>query len=270
MLGSLNEWYVRSCHQGCITDYYFTAGDTIINGRNFKFLDGYHYNKNFLISEDSVKQQVFMRILAPGFERFEYLIYDFSLEIGETITVTNPIAPVEMNPGVYTVDSVHFNLFENIERKVLYLSGPNPNLGVYNQAVWVEGIGGLSIINAPGISSDEDGVGALTCSFKDGQKNFQKQNDTTNCQSEYTGIRIPEIASKKCNISMFNNASILNVIGIKETGKIEVFNLQGSKVFESTCSNYSNQIALPQIKSALYLVRFQNQKCSFSKSLFII
>ena len=44
----------------------------------------------------------------PGFERREVLLYDFSLELGDTITLTNPISPFSTNPGDFSVDSIEF------------------------------------------------------------------------------------------------------------------------------------------------------------------
>lgn len=43
MLNGTNEWKVTNCFFGCITDTYFTDGDTLVDGLNYKILDGYHY-----------------------------------------------------------------------------------------------------------------------------------------------------------------------------------------------------------------------------------
>lgn len=65
---------------------------------------------------------------------FSYLIYDFSLNKGDTITVGNPY---EM-PMHLTVDSTNYRVYEDsILRKTLHLSGDI-------QTTWIEGIGDIN------------------------------------------------------------------------------------------------------------------------------
>ena len=43
MLNAHSEWNLTSCNNGCITDVYYTDGDTSFNNYNYKILIGFHY-----------------------------------------------------------------------------------------------------------------------------------------------------------------------------------------------------------------------------------
>ena len=50
LLDNTNEWHVTNCYFGCLTDVYFTDGDTLVEGNNYKVLDGFHYiSRSFLL-----------------------------------------------------------------------------------------------------------------------------------------------------------------------------------------------------------------------------
>ena len=73
-----------------------------------------------------------------GFERREVLLYDFSLELGDTITLTNPISPFSTNPGDFSVDSIEFILLNNNYHKNNSTSLDNT---INESPIWIEGIG---------------------------------------------------------------------------------------------------------------------------------
>jgi hypothetical protein len=92
-------------------------------------------------SSDSGKVYLFDR-----FGNFEYLIYDFSANIGDTLAVSYSTSPnsyiggggccLEVN---VTVDSTDYIFYASALRKILYLhSFPSLSLNF----VWIEGIGG--------------------------------------------------------------------------------------------------------------------------------
>jgi hypothetical protein len=113
LLNQTNEWQLTSCYNGdCITDIYYTNGDTIVNNQNFKVLDGYHYiNRNFLIREDIEEKKVFMNIILPN-RIDEFLMYDFGMEINDTINLRNPFTPFVNNAGYYQLDAIA-NVMQN-------------------------------------------------------------------------------------------------------------------------------------------------------------
>ena len=83
----------------------------------------------------------------PGFERREVYYVTF-VKLGDTITLTNPISPFSTNPGDFSVDSIEFILLNNDYHKKITLSSINNTIS--ESPIWIEGIGSLSMINAPG------------------------------------------------------------------------------------------------------------------------
>ena len=77
MLNTHSEWHLTSCNNGCITDVYYTDGDTSFNNYNYKILNGFHYiSKTFWIREiyKNKKYICHMKILALK-ERFYYMTF---------------------------------------------------------------------------------------------------------------------------------------------------------------------------------------------------
>ena len=61
LLDQTNKWYVTTCYSGCITDSYYTDGDTLVNNQMHKILDGYHYiSRTFLLREDVNEKKVYL------------------------------------------------------------------------------------------------------------------------------------------------------------------------------------------------------------------
>ena len=81
LLNTFNEWQFTTCYTGCLTDIYYTDGDTTVNGKTYKILDGFHYiSRTFLIREDVPNKKVYLLLDNPGGHAFENLLY--SSQIG--------------------------------------------------------------------------------------------------------------------------------------------------------------------------------------------
>ena len=118
------EWLIKSCEFGnCLYDYYYFVADTTIGFFTYKVLDGYHYNQNFYLREDVQQRQVFMAINDGTLWPKEYLLYDYGMQVGDSLYVQNPISPVSAIEGYYYLDSIVPESFEQISRKVFYLHG---------------------------------------------------------------------------------------------------------------------------------------------------
>ena len=185
MLEDKLEWHITSCSNGCITDIYYTDGDTLYNNLSYKILNGYHYvSKNFWIREDAYQRKIYMSFI-NNFQRKEVLLYDFSLEENDTIEVFNPISPFDPSPGLFIVDSIKYETsVSNDVLKKLYLSSLSNT--VVESPVWIEGIGSLSIINSPGGTPDVNGVGKLSCFFRKNQLSYFQSDSISSC-SNITG-----------------------------------------------------------------------------------
>lgn len=197
LLDNTNEWHFTSCYFGCLTDIYYTDGDTLVAGKNYKVLDGYHYiSRSFLLREELSTQRVYLRILGNNSIGQEYLLYDFSLVEGDTFAMRNPIAPFPENAGPFVVDSIRSRVLEDGETYKHFYFSPSPNnTASNNNCIWVEGVGSLSIINAPSGLPDINGVGHLSCFFKQGALFYSNLDSISGC-SPTLGLRPPSALLK--------------------------------------------------------------------------
>lgn len=172
------SWTIKTCFSGaCTYDGYYALGDTVIYGSNYTYLNGYHYNKKFLLREDLARQQVFMMINISG-DFNEYLIYDFSLLPGDSIYLENPISPAINSKGYYTVDSILSKSYHGVSRRFFYLSANDPS-SFHPYAEWIEGIGSTAMINTPGVAGDSVKLAELTCVIENGLQIYSRRaNDS--------------------------------------------------------------------------------------------
>ena len=127
MLDHSCEWQLTVCNNGCITDIYYTDGDTTYNNNNYKILNGYHYiSKTFWLRENIQNEQVYLSFLQNNIRK-EVVLYDFDLQKGDSIDIKNPISPFLSNPGFYIVDSiVSQQLNDGLFYDFFYLSSLSP------------------------------------------------------------------------------------------------------------------------------------------------
>ncbi|MEZ4817881.1 MAG: hypothetical protein R2776_07935, partial [Flavobacteriaceae bacterium] len=108
LLDQVNEWHFTNCYFGCLTDIYFTDGDTIVDNKTHKILDGYHYiSRTFLLREDIPAKQIFLTKVNETANE-EYLLYDFSLTEGDIFAMNNPITPFPEDGGDFVLDSIRY------------------------------------------------------------------------------------------------------------------------------------------------------------------
>lgn len=263
LLDNYNEWQLTNCYSGCITDMYYTDGDTLVGGKNYKILDGYHFiSRTFLLREELDSRKVYLNLVQ---QNREYLLYDFSLNIGDSINIKNPISPFPMDAGYFKIDSI-FNrpLFDGNDYKHFYLSPTPSNTISSSPAIWIEGVGSLSLINAPGGFPDLNGVGLLTCFFKNGQLFYTIVDD---CE--------PLVLTKNDNNTLLNEVSFNSLIKnghfqMKNSQNIQhlaVFDLNGRKLMEIKPNNQEEiHLDFSNISNGMYLIVAQFS--TFEKKVF--
>jgi hypothetical protein len=257
MLGSLNEWQFTSCYFGCISDIYFTDGDTVVNGKTYKILDGYHFiNRNLLLRENETEKKVYLTITEPQYIE-DLLLYDFSLKVGDTIEMLNPITPFPFNGGFFILDSINIlPLADGNPYRHFYFSPTLSNTISSQNAVWIEGVGSLSIINAPGGYPDINGVGHLSCSFKNMELRYSNLDSINACIPLHLSIddylsdihKIQLLAKSEGNHFILTPAE-----NIKE---VTIYDLSGKKL-KTYSYSAQNQIALnlTELKPGIYILK---------------
>lgn len=182
LLENNNQWHFTSCNFGCLTDVYFTNGDTLVNNLNYKILDGYHFqSRTFLLRENTILKKVFLSKINTN-SISEYLLYDFSLNEGNTFNMENPSSPFPLHGGEYVLDSIRMKpMVNNDMYKHFYFSPTASNLISNYKVVWIEGIGSKSLINAPGGQADINNVGQLSCYFKNQNLVYSELDSISSC-----------------------------------------------------------------------------------------
>lgn len=254
LLDNLNEWHFTTCYFGCLTDVYYTDGDTLVGGKNYKILDGYHYiSRTFLLREEVAEQKVYLNLVSPN-NNVEYLLYDFSLNQGDIFEMKNPISPFPRDGGPFVLDSiVNRTLQDGNDYRHFYFSPAPGNTVSTQNAVWVEGVGSLSMINAPGGYPDINETGHLSCFFKNSEVFYANFDSIEDCIPLYLGIEknnLNEVIISKQNNS--NNCVLNNTQHVKS---VVVYNISGKKL-DVIPNNGENAITidLSRYQNGLYVI----------------
>lgn len=254
LLDNLNEWQLTSCNFGCLTDVYYTDGDTVVDGKNYKILDGFHYiSRTFLLREEINNKKVFLNKVSPG-QNEEFLLYDFSLNEGDSFQMANPYSPFPQDGGFFVVDSIVERILEDgNEYKHFYFSPAPGNTTSFNNSVWIEGVGSLSLINAPGGNPDINGAGHLSCFFKNAEIFYSNLDSIESCVPVHLGI-------EKYNLSGVTISKIINetqcvLNNAKEIKTVIVYDFTGKKLQEiETKGEDAVKIDLSSYKNGLYII----------------
>ncbi|MDA8650540.1 hypothetical protein N9L39_00365 [Flavobacteriaceae bacterium] len=260
LLNGFNEWHFTNCYFGCLTDTYFTNGDTIVNDTFYKVLDGFHYiSRSFLLREDQSARRVFLRKTEVDGTSQEYLLYDFSMSVGDSIEMSNPITPFPQNAGYFIVDSIISRpLVNGNEYRHFYMSPSPSNQSSNNTCVWIEGVGSLSLINAPSGFPDINQVGALSCFFKNGIPFYTNLDSISSCAPL---LAQPELNIKPKFIGVYNKSlGVLSLKNVQDMTRLLLTDFRG-RVIENRAINNLQTLdwALGALSSGLYFVNGRNK-----------
>lgn len=194
MLDHPSEWHFTTCSSICMTDIYYTDGDTLDNIVPYKVLNGYHFiSRTFWLRENEADRKVYMSYIDPIRGREEVLLYDFSLNVGDSVEMKNPVSPFPFDGGYYSLDSIKPITLIGGNNSRAYFFSPNATNSNSESPIWLEGIGSLSIINAPGGTADVNSVGKLSCHFDDGFLLYTQMDSLTNCSATF----VTEVSERK-------------------------------------------------------------------------
>ncbi|MEP7263088.1 MAG: T9SS type A sorting domain-containing protein [Bacteroidota bacterium] len=123
-------------------DKVYTSVDTTINGQQYRCVESAIYNFSYIcrygfIREDTAARKIYFidNQFSP-----EILIYDFSLQVGDSFPMTFYNSPGVNETGLYILDSIlPFSTASGITR-AFYLNCMNCNFS-QNTIEWLEGIG---------------------------------------------------------------------------------------------------------------------------------
>lgn len=257
LLANINEWHFTTCYSGCITDVYYTDGDTLVNGKNYKILDGYHFiNRNVLLREDVDEKKVYLTITQPQYEE-DIVLYDFSLPVGDSIVMRNPQTPFPNNGGYFTLDSIQsVQQMNGVNNRHFYFTPSETNNTYINKIVWVEGVGSTSMINAPGGLANFNGVGKLSCAFKNEALYYSDLTSVDSCNP--TNLSVSETNLPKIEVYSKPETNQFVITNATDVLKINVYGIN-AKHYLSNKFKDQNQITidLSELNSGLYILILQ-------------
>ncbi len=257
LLDNYNEWKLTSCYFGCVDDKYYTDGDTIVDGYSYKILDGYHYiSRTFLLRENVQERKVYMKLANYASRPDEFLLYDFSLSVGDSMNVYNPIAPFAFDAGMYLLDSIAtLPLVDGNSYRHFYLHALDTVQAGRQNAVWVEGAGSLSLINAPGGTPNVNGAGKISCFFKNDQLFYSQLDSTTECSTDYV-IGVEEYESFKVDLIMNHiDKNVLVSYNGDKPVELAIYTINGQLLIKETIVS-EDVIELGSFNKGLLLFQF--------------
>lgn len=262
MLKQPATWHVTFCGQStCFTDFYSSEGDTIINGKWYRFMVDFHFNKAVVVREDTVRGKVYFRYLYGQRKHTDVLMYDYSLKLNDAIYIFNPNSPIpEDSLGLYDVVRVDSVLTEKGYRKRLKLDRHDQTSNEYLTTTWVEGVGGLSYINTPAVGPELYGFGELSCfAFNDSdyvyKSAFSKKNKSCSINIAPTDdtLRLSQVRNTDLKIYPNPTTKYINIKGIEEiTATFKIQDSLGKTVLEK--ENSLTKVDISGFKSGVYVI----------------
>lgn len=260
MLKAPSEWHVTTCNFGCMTDKYYSIGDTLINGMHYQFLDKYHYNKNFVIREDTIGRRIYMRLLADPPPAKEYLLYDFSLNVGDTTSIQNPGSPYPQFAGTFKVDSIKLMPLVNKNHRYFYLHAYDTLTANTKTTIWVEGVGSLCLINTPGAMPQINGAGQVSCYFNNGINEYKQLDSIADCVAIYP-TSVKEINTEENHIitQNFDSHTISVFANKEEIINVQIYSIDGKLEFEKHITDKKYIINIGSFSKGLLLLKIENK-----------
>lgn len=241
ILDTSKTWYNGVSHlNGKYTNIYKIKQDTLIESKSYNKVYSYYSGDSnyleygrliFFVREDS--NRVFIReIIYPYTISEEYIVYDFNLNKGDTITVPVILggdiwSSYSYNRGLITIDSVDSVNINGSLLKRLFISSEYCYI---EGEQWIEGIGSTQGLFEAGTVID-GGTGILNCLYQ-GDLLIYHREDSPNCiinvgledvNNDISVKLYPTIVDDVLNISSTDyplNISFIDMFGrevVKET-----------------------------------------------------
>jgi len=256
---------------------YWFQGDTVIKNVKYKkvylqhsFYDTIDFSRAgyyAAIREDTMAEKVYCIYSDWVYEEKEYLLYDFSVNVGDTV-------------GIYYYFIWHTQVVKSIDS--LFIDGSyrkriNFDNGIYGKESWIEGIGstyglfdaGIPDLNLVAISS-MNCLEFLRCVHIDGRLIYQA-DDT--CYQQYgcyipPPVNITEHKEETFKIypTIAENMLYIETDANTENVEYKIMNLQGQIV---NSGMIANTISISNLSSGFYFITILDSKRYIKTQKFI-
>ena len=227
----------------------FSDQDTIIDNLAYrKVMETFNPDEtdwsfmDLFIREDIENKQVYLRNLIGE----EGLIYDFSIVLGDTVTIHNVIAGGFIKLEVVSVDSVY--IYDSYRKRFEF----EPVNWPYWDS-WVEGIGSMSHgVIYSGFYNTSPWY-TLLCYKQNDIVKYMNPNYTA-CFYPYVSIEENEINDLQLHFNFEVNSIEINNLPEKQYYDFELYNLFGQKIFSvSIMGNAHVYLSKYALNSGLYV-----------------
>ena len=202
-------------------------------------------NKWYFIPADSTK---------------EFMLYDFDVKTGDTVSINNPWAFGEIELIVFDIDSLELNdkYYKNIALGFIDSYSGRPY--VFDQ--WIEGIGSTQGFCFSGLNMVDMGY-QLLCFHRNDSLIYLNSPDST-CGYLSTGIKTNSIISD-FKLSPNPVLNQLNIISNHDL-VVEIYDSSGKKIITS----YEKIINVSHLVNGIYVAKIFDTKMKYIKSEKII
>ena len=260
-------WDIYNWRQGAITFYtsgsrQFIDGDTIIDGKEYQIIRGRRFRSvsqpvfvapfeleelvyiRGFIREDLPAQKVYSR--GKNADDVEYLTYDFSLEIGDTLVLEY----LDQTKAVLdTIEEV--TLFDGQKRRQFRFQ--NNNYLAENNNTYIEGIGGASSLFLPFDANFERGSD-LGC---------VRSGNTSLYGIECLSVVNTEELEILNSVGVYPNPTtdqiFIDLGGFKKCS-IQLSGINGTVVFQQDFNSDQISLSLKGIPSGLYFLQMETEE----------
>ncbi len=228
-------------------DKYFVEGDSTLNDIEYKKyyrcaqLDTSFYA---LLREDTLTREIFY--VKPD-ETQEYLLYDFSLEVGDTISVYPIYYYNSFQIEVTGIDSILIG--DNYRRKLLI-----GDTSSYYSEFWIEGMGSTAGLFQAGTTGDPFGYFSNLLCYVEGNEVMYEYNSNIGCFTT-CGTAVENIANK-INLSFFPNPAQdhLSFSSDEIIQHIVILDINGQQLYAKAANQTNGEIEVSHLTEGIYLV----------------
>lgn len=243
-----NKGYITEKHQ------FYLSVDTVLAGKTYhKIITRTPNNKSQPtyygggIREDNAK--VYYKHNADTTDN-EFLIYDFSLNVGDTIRSTYPTGLLSKKPVIMRIDTL---VLQNGEKRKEF----HTQLFSYIEGIGSPG-GFFSVLNSDVICTcDPEYSNVLVC-FKKGDTNLYTNNtwcsDGSCCDVLMANAKVAEDIFK-VNVNQTSNKIDITSVASIQQYKFELLDIRGSMLIQSNLNLNENTIDIAKLDKGLYLYR---------------
>jgi len=265
------------CDGGQPCEYYShqyrTQGDTTFNNHTYKKLyDGFSSTADLIgyIREDSLKRVYYYTIepFCPNDTISEYLLYDFSLEVGDTLNLfmpdhdTNPcLSPyLDKTTQVVAIDSIVLANGE-YRKRFMFADG---DWGLYDHS-YVEGIGSSIDLIYPLKIYSLDGwhVGHSSVCYLSGDtiEYIYPNWNEDNCGTDFTDNVAEVLIENRFNVFPSPTSNFIIIESTFEnlfTLDLQIYSLDG-RFIRALEANTNQEIPISFLQTGLYILKIETE-----------